>query len=144
MKVAFRASLVILIHANTSTDTPFANMPAITDPCHLLEAHLPPRVTLEHSATRIIQQNSTIWGLQHIAAASPFGMKPAAESLVLSRCFLHHGLEGIYCSAPLVMSNLHQPHSFHKCWRTSDPTKIAELEPRRGLKCRAAPAVLLR
>lgn len=50
MKVAFRASLVILIHANTSTDTPFANMPAITDPCHLLEAHLPPRVTLEHSA----------------------------------------------------------------------------------------------
>lgn len=142
--MASRASLVISIHANTFSDAPFANTPAITDPRHLQEAHLPPRAALEHSATRIIQQDSTVWGLQHVAAASPFGMKPAVEQLVLTRCFfsrqprrdLSFGSAGLVKPAPA--SQFSQTFAYVRSHRDSRAGTRVRAEMSRGA-CRPTP-----
>lgn len=90
--------------------------------------HLPLQATHKRQATLIIRSKYDHLGL-------------AAHSTTVSLCYkthhwvthphtLHYSPGGIYCSAPLVMSNLHQPHSFHKCLCAADLTNVLQ-----GRKC---------
>lgn len=81
-QVVWRASLVILIHANTPTHTLFlcltilANTPAITDPV-ICRKHLPLQATHERQATLIIRSKYDHLGL-------------AAHSTTVSLCYKTH------------------------------------------------------